>query len=63
MCPFCKNSLIPILYGYSNPKYIDMHKQGLVFLVSTTYHTKNDPTSYCKKCEESFDIKLDYKFN
>ncbi len=39
-----------------------MHKEGLVFLVSTTFHTKNDPISYCKKCKESFDIKLDYKF-
>lgn len=63
MCPHCNSPLIPILYGYSNPKYVDMHKQGLVFLISTTYHTKNDPSSYCKKCEESFDIKLDYKFN
>ena len=62
MCPHCGNKLIPILYGYANPKYIDMHKQGLIFLVSTTYHTKHDPTSYCRKCEESFDIKLNSKF-
>jgi hypothetical protein len=32
----------------------------LIFLVSTTYHTKNSPTSYCKKCEDSFDIKVKY---
>ena len=58
MCPHCNNRLIPILYGFVDPKYVDMHKEGLVFLVSTTYHTKNSPTSYCKKCEESFDIKI-----
>jgi hypothetical protein len=58
MCPHCNTKLIPILYGFVDPKYVDMHKQGLVFLVSTTYHTKNSPTSYCKKCEESFDIKI-----
>jgi hypothetical protein len=62
MCPHCNSKLIPILYGFVDPKYVDMHKEGLIFLVSTTYHTKNSPTSYCKKCEESFDIKLDYKF-
>jgi hypothetical protein len=62
MCPHCNTSLIPILYGYANPKYVDMHKQGLIFLVSKTYHTKSGPTSYCKKCGESFDIKLKYKF-
>jgi len=61
MCPNCNITLIPILYGYSNKKYLDMHKEGLIFLVSTTYHTKNSPTSYCKKCNESFDIKLDSK--
>ena len=61
MCPNCSNLLIPILYGYSNKKYLDMHKKGLIFLVSTTYHTKNSPTSYCKKCNKSFDIKLDSK--
>ncbi len=38
-----------------------MHKEGLIFLVSTTYHTKNSPISYCKKCNKSFDIKLDSK--
>ena len=58
MCPHCNNKLIPLLYGFVDPKYVDMHKEGLVFLVSTTYHTKNSLTSYCKKCEESFDIKL-----
>ncbi len=63
MCPYCNSSLIPILYGYSNPKYIDMHKKGLIFLVSTTYHTRHSPVSYCKKCNESFSIKLEYKFN
>ena len=62
MCPHCNTPLIPILYGYASPKYVDMHKEGLIFLVSTTYHTKHDPTSYCKKCEETFDIKLKYKF-
>jgi hypothetical protein len=39
-----------------------MHKQGLIFLVSKTYHTKSDPTSYCKKCEESFNVKLKHNF-
>ena len=62
MCPKCSSPLIPILYGYASPKYVDMHKEGLIFLVSKTYHTKKDPTSYCKKCEEAFDIKLKYKF-
>ena len=62
MCPHCNNSLIPILYGYANPKYVDMHKEGLIFLVSTTYHTKNSPATYSKKCEETFDIKIKYKF-
>ena len=53
MCPHCNVKLIPLLYGFVDPKYVDMHKEGLVFLVSTTYHTKNSPTSYCKKCEKS----------
>ena len=61
MCPYCNLPLIPILYGYVNPKYVDMHKEGLVFLISTTWHTNSSPTSYCKKCEEAFDITLDYK--
>ena len=61
MCPNCNTPLIPILYGYSNKKYLDMHKEGLIFLVSNTYHTKNSPISYCKKCNESFDIKLNSK--
>ena len=38
-----------------------MHKEGLIFLISTTYHTKNSPASYCKKCNESFNIKLNSK--
>jgi hypothetical protein len=59
MCPNCNNPLIPILYGYADKKYLDMHREGLIFLVSTTYHTKHSPTSYCKKCEEPFDIKVD----
>lgn len=63
MCPYCNNKLIPILYGYSDPKYADMHKKGLVFLVSTTFHTKNDFSSYCNKCKECFYIKLSYKFD
>jgi hypothetical protein len=58
MCPNCNTTLIPILYGYNNKKYLDMYKEGLIFLVSTTYHTKHSPKSYCKKCNESFDIKL-----
>ena len=58
MCPHCNSSLIPILYGYANPKYVDMHKQGLVFLVSTTYHTKSDPNWYCKVCDEAISLKL-----
>jgi hypothetical protein len=62
MCPNCSIPLIPILYGYSNKKYLDMHKEGLIFLVSTTYHTKNSPTSYCKKCNKNFDIKLNSEF-
>jgi hypothetical protein len=61
MCPNCNTPLIPILYGYSSKKYLDMHKEGLIFLISTTYHTKNSPTSYCKKCNESFNIKLNTK--
>ena len=62
MCPNCNNPLIPILYGYSGKKYLDMHKQGLIFLVSTTFHTKNDPASHCKECEKSFYIKVTSKF-
>ena len=61
MCPHCNNKLIPILYGFVDPKYVDMHKQGLVFLISTTWHTKNSPNSYCKKCEETFYTKLEHK--
>jgi len=61
MCPNCNTPLIPILYGYSSKKYLDMHKEGLIFLISTTYHTKNSPASYCKKCNESFNIKLNSK--
>ena len=38
-----------------------MHKEGLVFLVSKTFHTKKDPISYCKKCNQSFNIKLKNK--
>jgi hypothetical protein len=62
MCPNCNTPLIPILYGYSSKKYLDMHKEGLIFLISTTYHTKDSPTSYCKKCNKSFNIKLNNKF-
>jgi len=62
MCPYCNNVLIPILYGYADKKYLDMHKKGLIFLVSTTFHTKDSPSSYCKKCNESFYIKLNNKF-
>ena len=51
-----------IISGNENSKYIDLHKEGLIFLVSTTWHTKNSPSSYCKKCNESFEIKLKYKF-
>ncbi len=58
MCPKCNTTLIPILYGYSSKKYLDMHKEGLIFLVSKTYHTKSDPVSYCSQCQESFNIKL-----
>lgn len=58
MCPHCNNLLIPILYGYSSKKYLDMHKEGLIFLISNTYHTKKDPVSYCKKCKQSFNIKI-----
>ena len=61
MCPNCNTPLIPILYGYLNKKYLDMHKEGLVFLVSKTFHTKKDPISYCKKCNQSFNIKLKNK--
>jgi hypothetical protein len=56
MCPNCNSTLIPIIYGYVNPKYVDMHKQGLVLLVSKTYHTKNDPNWHCGVCIESFNL-------
>ena len=59
MCPICKGKLIPILYGYVDKKYLDMHEAGLILLMPNLYHKKTDPKSYCKVCDESFDIKID----
>ena len=59
MCPICNNKLIPILYGYVDKKYLDMHEAGLILLMPNLYHKKTDPKSYCKVCHESFDIAVD----
>ena len=56
-CSFCH-----IDSKSGDKKYLDMYREGLIFLVSTTYHTKHSPISYCKKCNESFDIKLKCRF-
>ena len=55
MCPICNKPLIPIVYGFISKKYLDAHEQGLIFLVTPTYHRKSDPLSYCPVCHESYD--------
>jgi hypothetical protein len=62
MCPICGGPLVPILYGYKDPKYFQMNKDGLIHLINLTYHNKKSPTAWCNKCSEGFNIKLKHKF-
>lgn len=59
VCPVCETPLIPILYGYVDKKYLDMHEAGLALIVDKTFHKKTDPTSYCNKCHEAYNLKVD----
>jgi hypothetical protein len=50
LCKNCNIELIPIIYGYVGPAYLDMHKQGLIFLISINLEIPN-----------YMDLMLDFK--
>jgi len=52
MCPICKNTATPVIYGQVTPDLIDLSKQGTVIIGDINAIDK--PSWYCEYCTEAF---------
>ena len=55
VCPECGGELIPIIWGYPNPRILEKAEREEVFLGGCVIPI-NNPDYHCKNCESEFDL-------